>query len=146
MFFYGAYEKCELEFFIQLLKKIKDSIVIDVGANFGHHTLFFSNYSSELYSFEPYDDVRKSLFNKLVDNNIQNVIVNDFDLLEYYAPTKSNTVTDSFLKDHASDNNFSSKKFFQVKIGDQYFSSLNLSKIDFIKIDVEISSLMLYLV
>jgi len=142
VYFYGAYEKSELVFFKKVLNKINNPIVLDIGANIGHHTLFFSKFSSKVYSFEPYDYVRKSLHDKIAFNEITNVIINNFglsntnDLLKFYAPTETNTGTGSFVKEHATDNN----KFFEllnVKIGDEYFSKLNLEKIDFIKIDVE---------
>jgi FkbM family methyltransferase len=142
VFFYGAYEKSELSFYKKLLLRIKKPIVIDIGANIGHHTLFFSNFSHLVYAFEPYDYVREKLINKLDFNKINNVVVNNFGLsnsnesLKFYAPTLTNTGTGSFVKDHAVDNN----NFFNildVKIGDDYFSNQKLEKIDFIKIDVE---------
>ena len=122
--------------------KIEHPIVIDIGANIGHHTLFFSNLSHLVYAFEPYDYVREFLNKKLIYNNINNVIVNNFGLsnsnesLKFYAPTLTNTGTGSFVKDHAVDNNYYFN-LLDVKIGDEYFASKHLEKIDFIKIDVE---------
>lgn len=142
VFFYGAYEKSELSFYKKILKKINNPVVVDIGANIGHHTLFFSNFSYLVYSFEPYEFVRNSLIDKLFYNNIKNVIIEQFglsdsnDTIEFYTPTLSNTGTGSFIKNHAIDNNNYFKNL-DVKIGDEYFSNQNLKKIDLIKIDVE---------
>lgn len=142
VYFYGAYEKSELLFYKKILKKIDKPVVVDIGANIGHHTLFFSNFSFFVYSFEPYEFVRKSLIDKLFYNNIKNVVIEQFglsdsnDTIEFYAPTLTNTGTGSFIKNHAIDNNIYFKNL-DVKIGDEYFMNLNLSNIDFIKIDVE---------
>lgn len=55
----GIYEKESLYVIFDYLSKIlgldamKSMCAIDVGANIGNHSLFFSNYFNRVYSFEP---------------------------------------------------------------------------------------------
>ena len=41
VFFFGAYEKQELLLLKDLLRKRDNPTVLDIGANVGHHSLFF---------------------------------------------------------------------------------------------------------
>ena len=51
---FGMYENEELECIEKLLKKhCKNKYVIDCGANYGNHTLFFSRFAKGVFSFEP---------------------------------------------------------------------------------------------
>ncbi len=54
---FGRFEHAELELLFDFLKPVQDSfengIAIDIGANIGNHSLFFSNYFSQIYAFEP---------------------------------------------------------------------------------------------
>ena len=54
---YGIYEKFELDLLFEWLSPyhhiFKSSAVIDIGANIGNHSLYFSDYFSKVFSFEP---------------------------------------------------------------------------------------------
>ncbi|MFV1993374.1 MAG: FkbM family methyltransferase [Acidiferrobacterales bacterium] len=53
---YGLYEKKQLELIFEWLgtkKNIFNSTVLDIGANIGNHSLYFSGYFSKCISFEP---------------------------------------------------------------------------------------------
>jgi FkbM family methyltransferase len=52
----GVFEKGELDTVFQWLSKEKNAfsgVAIDVGANIGNHSLYFSDYYQSVYSFEP---------------------------------------------------------------------------------------------
>lgn len=52
----GIYEKSQLELIVEWLGEKKDifnSTVLDIGANIGNHSLYFSSYFSKCISFEP---------------------------------------------------------------------------------------------
>ena len=72
----GVFEKKELETFFSWLNSLaistKESVCIDIGANIGNHSLYFSDYYRKVYSFEPSEKIFNvlSLNSKLV-NNIQ---------------------------------------------------------------------------
>lgn len=67
----GVYEKDELEVFFEfaekigLMKRFKKTTVIDIGANVGNHSLFFSKFFKKVISYEP----NKSVFNLLKLNS-----------------------------------------------------------------------------
>jgi FkbM family methyltransferase len=71
---YGEYTELE----ILLLKNFinKNSIVYDVGANIGYHTVAFSNLSKHVYAFEPNNKHLKLL--KKNTKTLTNVDVYDF--------------------------------------------------------------------
>jgi len=142
VYFYGAYEKEVLFFLRDLVSKRVDPIFLDVGANVGQHSLFMSKYCQQVHAFEPYEKVRNRLLEKITLNNIDNITVHGVGLgdrdeyLDYYAPIGANLATGSFLPGHGRNNNRLLGKLKLVK-GDDFLSSLNLDRVDLIKIDVE---------
>lgn len=74
--FYGIYEKKELELFFNWLSFMHEDFsqgsVIDIGANIGNHSLFFSDYFKKVYSFEPNKNTFHLLsYNANLANNIE---------------------------------------------------------------------------
>ena len=53
----GRYENLQLDIvervIVEKIPDAKDTIALDIGANIGNHSLFFSNYFNKVYSFEP---------------------------------------------------------------------------------------------
>lgn len=137
VFYFGAYEYEELSFFKKYIDK--ESIVLDIGANTGHHSLFFSRYGRQVYSFEPYDKMFHILENRIYDNNIQNIQTFNYGLgdsnqsLDFFAPEGKNKGIGSFVKSEVG----KSIGKLEIKKGDDIVSDLNVSRVSFIKIDVE---------
>ena len=50
VYFFGAYEREVMEYMGSLI--MSDSVVLDIGANVGHHSLFFSTKAKEVHAFE----------------------------------------------------------------------------------------------
>lgn len=137
MYFEGGFEKKEIEFCRKYIKS--NSIVLDIGANIGLHSINFSKVVKEglVFSFEPSSEVFGLLLKNVKDiNNIVPVNIGISD---------SKTITDFYI---ASDNAYSSLKDTKrkeikkaVKVVcfplDEFFKGLKLDNIDFIKIDVE---------
>jgi len=142
VYFYGAYEKDILYLMRDIVNEKQNSIFYEVGANVGHHSLFMSKFCREVHSFEPYDRAKDILMSKLLYNKCSNVIVHNVGLgarsefLDFYAPASRNIGTGSFMAEHAEDNNIKLGKL-EIVEGDLYISSLNLKRVDLIKIDVE---------
>ena len=138
-FYFGAYCIEELEFMAYSLKSISCPVVIDVGANIGHHSLFASTIASEVYAFEPFPDVANKITRKIQDNNLANLKVFYFglgqvdELLPYNPPVDCNTGTGSFIGKNKSEKQL----MLPIKNGDDFFQSNNINNISFIKIDVE---------
>jgi FkbM family methyltransferase len=140
---YGLHEKNLLEFIFSILpKKYKRGICIDVGANIGNHSLFFSNYYDEIHAFEPVSSTFKALeLNVLINGLISKIKT-------YNIAVSSNTSRLRFFEDHSGDigrSKIASKDevkpkdtieyIVQTVKGDQYFSGL--ININIIKIDAE---------
>ena len=140
-FFFGSYERGIIKF---LEKSIltTDMIVLDIGANVGHHTLFFSSQVKHVYSFEPYAKVRSLLEEKIRTNRIFNVEIVPFGLssqtqtLEYFEPNEHNSGTGSFQPEYYSENKRTGI-LLELITGDGFIQQRSIKKIDFVKIDVE---------
>lgn len=62
---HGFYEFSELaaifEFLRPLYKEFRESIALDIGANIGNHSIYFSRYFQWVHAFEPHPITRKIL-------------------------------------------------------------------------------------
>jgi FkbM family methyltransferase len=125
------------------LKNIEQSIIFDIGANIGHHTLFAASIASKVHSFEPYGLVADQLWDKVTSNNIQNVTLHRFGLgnenqkYMFEAPTDCNTGTGKFILDQLSKKEDLGEQALEVRRGDDLVRVLALETIHFVKIDVE---------
>mgnify|MGYP001184277305 CR=1 FL=1 len=76
----GLYEKNNLELLIYWINSNCPSFlngnVLDIGANIGNHSLFFSNYFKKVISFEPHPKIFKIL--SLNTENIKNIKIYNF--------------------------------------------------------------------
>jgi len=134
----NGYEKEELSVLIEYLQNNKSysnkNIALDIGANIGNHTVFFSKYFSHVKAFEPNNKV----FNVLkcnIDNNCNNVEALNIGLAD----------SDGYLDFYQNDTNLGGSKFTANLNLDPTFRSQvkALDSMDFpqpiglIKIDVE---------
>lgn len=137
LFFKGSFEESELEVCRRLLKD--DSIIFDIGANIGIHSSFFSGISVNgfVYSFEPSRETFGLLCRNL--NKTSNTLPLNFgigkktELMEFYETTDN---AYSSFKDTRRKPVKSLTKVLCYKL-DDLVRLLNISRVDFIKIDVE---------
>ncbi len=135
------FNKFEIE--INILNKLvnKNSTCIDIGSCHGSYTRILSNYSKEVYSFEP----EKSNFEYLTEVlNQKNIILKKLALSDkvgsnfLHIPTikgTKNTAMSSLLGDIKKKN----IKFQKIKTVtlDYFFRNKKIKNLDLIKIDVE---------
>jgi len=139
VFFWGAHEQEVMLFMGSLITP--GSVVLDIGANVGNHSLYFASKGAVVYSFEPNPEVADLIQEKIDLNKIENIFLQRIGLsnqnqeLEFYAPTGDNKGIGSFIPDFINTNKTIGK--IQVKRGDEFVSENKLSKVDFIKIDAE---------
>jgi len=139
-YYYGAYAGEELDVMRDVLNGTPDPVVLDVGANIGHHSLFASTIAKEVHSFEPFPKALTKLHEKIGANSITNIKVHEIGLgetsedLPFSQPVGCNTGTGSFVD--ASINGLNALSL-PIRVGDEYLKALRLPKIDFIKIDIE---------
>ena len=142
VYFLGAYEKGMLTFIEKNLKESRDKVFLDIGANVGHHALFASKFASQVFAFEPYEKVRKSLDEKILLNGLKNVTVVPYALgstneeLSFFEPADFNTGTGSFIKDFKVTNEDNGLKLI-VRNGGELFQELGIHTASLIKLDVE---------
>lgn len=142
IFFYGYYEKGIIDLFKRLFKK--DFYAFDVGANIGSYTLIMSSLVGEngkIIAIEPHPKI----FEKLIENLSINRITNVQALQCALSDVSGNSILYSFTEGNpnkgisslGSLNHNSNKIQIQCKTLDEIMVEERISKLDFIKIDVE---------
>lgn len=135
---YGEY--CENEFLIMDLLMQPNYIVLDVGANLGLHTVWFSKhaFTGKVHSFEPVEFNRQLLHRNLKQNRCKNVQV--------YSNAVSNRLGNSFISvfDPTEPGNYGECSLIEGHPKSNYqavptvpIDKLPFDRVDFIKIDVE---------
>ena len=134
----GLFERIELHGLISYLEryypKIFSKVLIDVGANIGNHTVYFSDHFKRVVAFEAHPEIHKILsFNTSTTDNIEvyNIGLSDCD---QKLNIKSDLLNMGASRIDFSDDN-SDLMPVNLKVGDQVLSEI--SDIGVIKIDVE---------
>lgn len=146
---FGAFEKERLFFMRDYLARVSDAsgqpVVIDVGANTGHHSLFLSRIVRQVHAFEPFPPVIQRFKQNLALNpHVGNLVLHEVGLgaaeaeLPFSAPTDDNHGVGTFR----TDSEFSSglrqfDKPLRIVVGDTWLAGTELSGLALIKIDVE---------
>lgn len=139
VYYYGAYAREELRLMADLLASMHEPVVMDIGANVGHHTLFAARKAKQVLAFEPFSEVAKKLRQKLRENSIANVTLFEFALGEknengvYKKPKGHNTGTGSFI----SSGNDNETIDLEIRVGDEVLEQNGTQDVHFIKIDTE---------
>ena len=138
----GIYEEELTDYLINSIDLESGDVVFDVGANIGWYSILLSKYFSgvEVHCFEPDPENFKILKFNLELNNSENVMPNNIglgketDITKLYLYKKGNLGRHSMLKINGGltiDVNITSFDEYVRKM------QLNLSKIKFLKIDIE---------
>ena len=103
VFFYGCYERADVDLMRSILRRLPDPTALDVGANSGHHTLAIASLCRHVHAFEPYEPVRSVLADRVARNRIGNVTIHPFGLsdssktLPFEPPITCNTGMGRFI-------------------------------------------------
>jgi FkbM family methyltransferase len=132
----GLYEKESLDIFFEWLLFLKvdfsKSTAIDIGANIGNHSLYFSDHFEKVISFEPHPMTYKVLsLNSELSNNITcyNIGLSDSDGIAILEIKKYN-IGGSFITDKKINNS-------EIIRLEKLDSFQDINNIKLIKIDVE---------
>lgn len=142
VYFHGAYEKPELTLLGELLADRPGAVAVDVGASAGQHTLFFSRLCAHVHAFEPYEPLRRRLVEHVDINGLDNVTVHPVGIadvdgeLDFYEPLAANVCEGSFARPFTRPV-LGPPSPLPVVHGDAYLTSLELPRLDLVKIDVE---------
>ena len=141
-YFYGAYEKdCLDKLYLPLLRSSDRPILLDIGANIGHHSLYLKSACHAIHAFEPDQGCQKEFERKIKACDASNITIHKFGLGEndavetLYSSTTNNTGTNSLIANHSANNQRETK--ISIKNADKYIESLDLPSITLVKIDVE---------
>ncbi|WP_181321649.1 FkbM family methyltransferase [Pseudomonas protegens] len=136
---HGAYDKTGLCFIDRLLPELGSPVCIDIGANIGNHVLVISRHAGNVFAFEPQPDVYKVLVKNLNDNEINNVRALPFGLSNWAGTARMSVVdsTNTGATSFVTQTNSVSSIEAELRHGDEEVKRLGISKVDFIKIDVE---------
>lgn len=138
----GFYE-CELLQGMCALVKDKNGIALDIGANIGNHSLFFSKRFDAVISFEPVPNNCLLLKANLFLNQIQNITLIEKALSNTNTKMgidkgNSRNTNNTISELHKKDEDAANQIMVDVVVGDAELETLNLTqKITLIKIDVE---------
>jgi FkbM family methyltransferase len=141
VYYFGVYERGFLKFLKEMALRIgNNTVMFDVGANVGHHTLFMAPYCQQVMSFEPNPESYEKLMEKVTVNGLKHItafpfgLSNGNEILSFYVPEMTNSGSASF-EDRSS---WGHRKITaEVKNADEVAASLPLSRLDLVKIDVE---------
>lgn len=116
----------------------KDSVVVEVGANFGFHTVYLSRMSRLVYAFEPQKMIYFQLCGNLFINNCSNVIPFNLALYDKHGILKPDRAID-----YSQSNESAQVSFIEGSTSDENsiecvtLDSFNFPKVDFIEIDAQ---------
>lgn len=121
----------------------KNSIVIECGCHIGTHTIKLASLCSKLYGFEPMPDTYDVLMRNLHVNNINNTVIYKKGASNKEGLTKFLWITPNNPGGSGLDSNPMGKPDWvktcdkDIKVELITIDSMNLCKLDFMKIDVE---------
>ena len=123
----------------------KDLTVIDVGANLGLTSFFFSHYAKIVYSIEPSSEHIEVLKYMLEKNEITNVKPYQFalsikdgeDFLTHYSNKTMYSLYQTLAANSTGNLQVTGKEPTKLKRIDTFFKEENIEHVDFMKLDVE---------
>lgn len=139
VYYYGAYAREELRLLDDILRTLEDPVVLDVGANVGHHTLYAAMRAKQVIGFEPFPEVAEKLETKIRENQLANVLLLPCGLGEknqtavFVKPSGHNTGTGSFARPAEGGETL----MLPIRIGDELLAEQRIHDIHLVKIDVE---------
>ena len=133
----GWFEKRELNalesFFSQ--RHFSKALCLDIGANIGNHSLFFSTIFKEVIAFEPYDKAFDLL--KINSSQVDNIQVNNFGFSDASKELPAQIVFGNIGATSIVSSPEQSNTILKVETLDSFAKENSLKGISFIKIDVE---------
>jgi len=141
-YFDGVYDYRTVYLMRRILSRIDAPVYMDVGANIGNHLLPVARLAKKVIAFEPNPLMIRKLEDNLKRNNIENVLLFKFGIsntneeLPFYS-NSANPGAGSFVTEDRALNRPPAANILSVKKGDEIVEKMELTKLDFVKIDVE---------
>lgn len=147
-FNFNMYEQEDSEMLYKLVDS--DDVIFDIGANIGWYSNHLSkkNPNSVIYAFEPIPETFNKVKRNTELNQVNNIHLNNVALSNkietltfFYSPN----VTGASSSINITENENMLKLECQTNTIDNFIKEKNISKLDFIKCDVEGAELMVFL-
>jgi FkbM family methyltransferase len=136
---HGLYEPENIELIIDLIGKIKDPVVLDIGANIGNHSLAFATRAASVHAFEPIPAIYRLLQDNAAANGLTHVHTHPLALSDTAGISTIYMVKQGNFGASSFDQRAEGVEPIEVRkhTGDEFVRQQGLGRIDFIKIDVE---------
>jgi FkbM family methyltransferase len=136
---YGLYEKDKLTVLMQILARMDNPVVLDIGANIGNHTLAFATCASRVHAFEPVPETFRVLQKNISRNRLSNAqawnlaLSDKAEKTRMYLGKPGNMGMSSMAKKESS----GAEVEISSVVGDVFLKMQHVNRVDFMKIDVE---------
>jgi FkbM family methyltransferase len=135
---FGAFDARGLGLIKLVMKVIRCRTAIDVGANIGNHTAFFSDWARDVVAIEPNPPVFARLKRFVDENGLSNVTPVQVGLSDRNGALRLYATRDrSHLATLEPDSESAEPVEVPIERGDDLLARLGATEIDLIKIDVE---------
>jgi FkbM family methyltransferase len=137
----GGYEIRDLAIFEAVSAHLAGAVVLDIGANVGHHSFVFASLGWRVLAFEPNPELWPIIEAKIAAAEFENVQLHTVgigdrdELLAFDIPDRWNSGTGRFLAQDADRPPIAQR--LPVRRGDDYLEAHGVSDVDVIKIDVQ---------
>lgn len=140
---YGEFSDHEVRFVCSQIKP--DHVVMDIGANYGALTIPMARCAKEVYAFEPQRPAFAAMAANVALNNLENVICENAGLSNHGGFIEvprlnfniANNIGGLSMKEALPPGTECPTYTVKCTTLDQYASDMNITKLDFIKMDVE---------
>jgi FkbM family methyltransferase len=135
----GLYEPENLSLLIDLIGKIRDPLVLDIGANIGNHSLALATRAATVHAFEPIPAIYRLLEQNIRQNQLANVhahccaLSDSPGMATIYMVKEGNAGASSFDQRQGSTEPVEVHKV----TGDDFVREHRITKVSLVKIDVE---------
>lgn len=140
---FGSYEANDLAVFRQLVTK-RSAVCLDVGANVGHHALFFGSLGWKVHAFEPNPKLWPEFEAKVAASHLTNITLHRIGLaaedgeLAFELENATNSGTGRFIDgSQPSPSSSSPVGTLPIRQGDQYLEEIGVGRVDVIKMDIQ---------
>jgi FkbM family methyltransferase len=135
----GLHEPENLGLLIDIVGKIPNALVLDIGANIGNHTLALATRAAAVHAFEPIPAVHALLQQNIAQNRLANVHAHCLALSDTNATDTIYVVQSGDVGASSFDLRSSGGEPIQVskRRGDDFLQEQKLGKVALVKLDVE---------
>jgi FkbM family methyltransferase len=138
---FGGYERDDLKVFRRLGRP--GATCLDIGANVGHHAIFFGSLGWSVHAFEPNPQLWNEFDRKVVVSGLSSVTLHkvglghEDGLLQFELENETNSGTGHFTTDSDQSRGRGQIQTLPVRNGDRYLAEAGIGHVDVVKMDIQ---------